>query len=280
MRRYLRVTAACVATAVFAVAYPSADSILVPEAIATIQQALVAAVSGDTISAAPGVYSSYGFNHLDFAGKSVVLYGRGGPAHTILDMFYAQGFYFHSGETPDAVVDGFTITRGVSFSVGGGVYCTNGSSPTFRNCLIAHCAAAGYPVTRGGAIACDLGAAPLFENCTITANDAWDEMPGPDGGGIWCSGASATVVRCIIWGNCGGDAVTGLSTDTIGFLCSAVDTTGIIGPGAIEYMGEMVFVDPCFCDPQPCYPPIVANPLDYHLWIDSPCLSWVSPCVS
>jgi hypothetical protein len=278
MRRCLRVTAACVATAVLVVAYPSADTILVPEAIATIQQALVAAVSGDTISVAPGVYSGYGFNHLDFAGKSVILYGRGGPTRTILDMFYAQGFYFHSGEPPEAVVDGFTITRGVSFSVGGGVYCTNGSSPTFRNCLIAHCEAVGYPFTWGGGIACDLGAAPLFENCTITANYAWDELPGDEGGGICCNGASATLVRCILWGNYLGDAVTIRATDTINFLCSAVDTTGISGPGAIEYMGEMVFVDPRFCDPQPYYPPIVADPLNYHLWIDSPCLSWVSPC--
>ena len=103
----------------------------------TIQEAIDAALSGDTVLVADGVYKGFGNRNLDFKGKAIVVRSERGPGYTIIDCEYeARGFYFHSWEKRRSVVSGFTITRGYGkYQGGGGIYCY-GSSPTINNCRI------------------------------------------------------------------------------------------------------------------------------------------------
>jgi len=49
---------------------------------------------------------------------------------------HGRGFYFHTGEGADSVVDGFTITNGHAvWDYGGGIWC-HSSSPTITGCTI------------------------------------------------------------------------------------------------------------------------------------------------
>ncbi len=101
----------------------------------SIQTAIDNAVDTDEIVVAPGTY----FETINFLGKAIWLRSSDGPEVTIID---GTGF-FHvvqcvSGEGPDTVLDGFTITGGNANGSnpdnrGGGMYNDN-SSPTVTNC--------------------------------------------------------------------------------------------------------------------------------------------------
>ncbi len=115
------VAAACVLLGTTAVA----DIINVPGDFETIQEAIDAAMNGDEIVVASGTY----FETIDFLGKAITLRSSDGPEVTIID---AQGLetvvICQSGEGPDTVLDGFTITGG-NGSLGGGMF-NDSSSPT------------------------------------------------------------------------------------------------------------------------------------------------------
>ena len=94
-------------------AYTQAATIRVPDNFSTIQAALDAARSGDTVIVAKGVYKGAGNKNLDFKGKAITLESESGPTQTIIDCEgMGRGFYFHSRETKDAVLKGFTIKNG------------------------------------------------------------------------------------------------------------------------------------------------------------------------
>ncbi|HVP13683.1 MAG TPA: hypothetical protein VMV94_21085, partial [Phycisphaerae bacterium] len=80
----------------------------------TIQAAIDAAAGdaspADEIIVADGVYTGAGNKDLDFGGKTLKLRSANGPASCIIDCEgEGRGFYFHSGETAEAEVDGFTV---------------------------------------------------------------------------------------------------------------------------------------------------------------------------
>ena len=97
----------------------------------SIQAAIDAAVDGDEIIVAPGTY----FETINFLGKAVTVRSSDGPGVTVID---AQGsgsvVTCGSGEGPDTVLDGFTITGGNGTGIGGGGMFDSGSSPTVTNC--------------------------------------------------------------------------------------------------------------------------------------------------
>lgn len=103
----------------------------------TIQEAIDAASSGDTVLVADGVYKGLGNRNLDFRGKAIVVRSEKGPEHNIIDCEgEARGFYFHSWEKKTSVVSGFTITHGYGKYQGGrGIYCLS-ASPELTNCVI------------------------------------------------------------------------------------------------------------------------------------------------
>jgi hypothetical protein len=174
----------------------------VPADYPTIQAALDAAADGDLILVANGRYRGDGNRNLDFLGKAVTLRSVSGhPAECTIDCSYAgRGFWFHSGETAAATVDGFTIDVGSSPDPvdvrGGGILCTNGSSPTISNCIIQFCQSGTYSVSGGGGgLACVDRSHPTVINCIIeqcSVNPA-------DGAGVLCDGGSnPALTGCII----------------------------------------------------------------------------------
>lgn len=170
----------------------SGATIRVPNDHASIQGAIDAASEGDTVLVAPGTYTGDGNKRLDFAGTDLTLRSEGGAKTTIIDCEgKLQGFNFDSGETPAAVVDGFTVRNGnPHYGSGGGIDCSE-ASPTIVNCTFTESKDSLY----GGGIYC-FRADPIIANCTVSNNTA-----NFRGGGIYCRFSSPTITRCVITGN-------------------------------------------------------------------------------
>jgi len=156
----------------------------VPSQYPTIQAAIDAAVNGDTVVVAPGIYTGDGNRDIDFKGKAITVRSTDPDdpnivAATVIDCQGSssdphRGFYFHSGEGANSVVSGFTIT--------------NGYAPRDVRWV-------STMVWAGGAILCD-GASPTISYCTIVNN--WS---GWSGGGIFCRDSSLTITRCAVIDN-------------------------------------------------------------------------------
>ena len=110
----------------------------------TIQAAIYASQSGDTVIVADGTYSGDGNRDLDFGGQDITVTSQNGATKTIIDCGgHAsadgsgdhRGFYIHSGESA-AVISGFTIKNGYeSHDSGGGIYIES-SGVTVQDCTI------------------------------------------------------------------------------------------------------------------------------------------------
>ncbi|TVQ50986.1 MAG: hypothetical protein EA377_13510 [Phycisphaerales bacterium] len=173
----------------------------VPADFASIQEAINTVSSGSTITVAPGTYAEA----IDFIGKNLSVISEAGPDETIID---ATGLEisvarFTNNESPDALLDGFTLTGGSGSSenignstliLGGGIYAS-GSSPTIRNCIII-----GNAATFGGGIF-NNSASPRFEHCTIQDNTA---SPSSGGGVFSFAGAAPEFVDVAFIGNTAG----------------------------------------------------------------------------
>ncbi len=172
----------------------------------SIQAAIEAAVDGDTIILAPGTFRGDGNRDIDFRGKAITIRSTNPKdpnivAATIIDcngteLENHRGFYFHSGEDENSIVEGLTITNGFN-GTGGGILCI-ASSPIIRNNIITGNKIE-YDADGGAGIGCWGGASPLIVGNTISDNHC---EPGGGGGGIRCYGASSpTITDNIIAGN-------------------------------------------------------------------------------
>lgn len=187
----------------------------VPQDHATIQAAINAAVPGDTVLVAGGVYSGAGNRDLDLMGKAItVRSATGASSCTIVaggtSSQYHTGFISQHNETAASVIEGFTITGGHQFN-GGAVMVLTGA-PTVRNCImtgnLADCWGAAVYVQSGGS--------PRFVNCKISGNSSADE-----GGGIFLIGTgSPTFEGCVI-----------------------ADNTALDGGGICTFQGQPVFTN-------------------------------------
>ncbi len=169
------------------------NTLLVPGDYTTIQAAIDAAAPGDIVEIADGTYTGPGNKDLDFGGKAITVRSASGdPALCIIDCEASgRGFYFHSDEGADSIVEGLTITNAWEYT-GGGVQCIIHSSPTLTNCIIT--ANGVYSV--GGGVGCWHGSNPTLTDCTITGN-----ATSSFGGGVYCDGSSPTLINCTISGN-------------------------------------------------------------------------------
>jgi hypothetical protein len=214
----------------------------VPAQYPTIQAAIDAAVPGDSVIVAPGTYTGTGNRNLSFGGKAITVRGAGGPEATILSVqaspaHPARGALFTSGEGPDSVLEGFTITGGATppgaiadeFN-GGGVLVNNGSSPTIRNCVIQ-----GNQCGCWGAAICVSSGSPTIVDCALLGNQADD-----NGGGVfaWGSG-SLTIVNTLIAGNDGG--ATGGGVAVFSSSASTIVNSTIVDNVADSGLGVHAF---------------------------------------
>ncbi|MCK4547652.1 MAG: right-handed parallel beta-helix repeat-containing protein [Candidatus Eisenbacteria sp.] len=215
-------TAAAVAVAVFSSPAIAAVYLIEPDGTGdfpTIQDAIAAATGGDVIELSDGTFTGDGNRDIDFLGKAITLRSRSGnPKACIIDCeagpgYEHRGFYFQSGEGPESVLEGITLTGAFRSENAAGVYCWE-ASPTFADCIFTN----NTTWYSGGAIyarecfstftrcrfldntAYDAGgavflheSAPLLTECTFRGNESVRYY----GGGISCSQSSPSLTDCV-----------------------------------------------------------------------------------
>jgi len=204
------------------------------EAKGTVAGGLAAAVAGDEVWVAAGVYveritlkagaALYG----GFAGSETQLEQRSVASNpTVLDGNRTGNVVTSpSGATATTRIDGFTIRNGyVSNGYGGGIYCSSSS--------------------------------PTIANCTITGNDALY------GGGVHCVAASPMIANTIVAFNSSGINTVGSGTPVLRHNC-------VYGNTSSNYYG---LIDPTGTDDNISADPKLAGPAfgNVHLQPDSPC---------
>ena len=133
----------------------------------TIQSAIDAASTGDSIVVAPGTYAEA----IDFTGKDLAITSSGGPASATIDgTGNTDAVTFATGETAAATLEGFTIAN-----TGGRGILVVDASPTLRSLTLS---GLGDPALHGGALLIDNGS-PTVESSVFDANS------GHDGGAIY-----------------------------------------------------------------------------------------------
>lgn len=224
-------------------AVAAAEVLYVPSDYVTIQAGIDSAVNGDIVEIADGTYTGAGNKNLDFGGKTIAVRSASGdPSLCIIDCEQSgRGFYFHSGETSDAVVSGVTLKNGYATNgtpggtLGGGIYCDNNSGPSFINCIITACKVADFG--QGGGVCCNHSSSPSFSGCFITWNRHTSADSNVSGGGISCIGQSepdfsscSISFNSVSHGRAGGgihvDRSSPVFTD-----CEIVDNDAIYGSG-------------------------------------------------
>jgi hypothetical protein len=159
----------------------------------TIQAGINDANDGDIVLVADGTYTGPGNRDIDFLGKAITVKSANGQENCIIDcQDSGRGFYFHNGEDPNSILDGFTILDGEN----SGIYC-NSSSPIITNCTISGCSSG----NAGGGICC-VGGRPYIINCIISSNRAsCFYCGGEGGGGIYLNNCQAFISESIITNN-------------------------------------------------------------------------------
>lgn len=225
-----------------------ADTINVPADQPTIQAGIDAAVNGDTVLVAPGMY----VENIRFNGKAITVKSDVdgdpcthdiSPETSIIDggnpvnPKYGSVVSFFNGEGPDSVLEGFTLVNGTGTLIegvrcGGGICFLNASSPIITSIKVV-----GNSADSGGGICCNSSPSPIITNTKITGNSA-----GVWGGGICCYDDSLTVTNTEIAKNTahfvgGGVCFTGLSSATFSNTTIVGNTVEMTG-GGIYCAGE------------------------------------------
>ncbi len=212
------------------VAPPSnAAEIRVPHDYPTIQQGIDAAVAGDTVTVSAGTYTGSENTDLYFGGKDILLRRSGWLFPVVIDcenLPETRGFIFFRGESPAAVVDGFTVING-NHQGGGGILCFSYSSPTIKNCTIT----GNYSTISGGGIYCDRSD-PVISNCIISNNTS----PAlSSGSGVFCDDSNPVLTDCYIKENSPSGGFACEYSSPILQVCDIADN---IGGGVYTYCSD------------------------------------------
>ena len=186
--------------------HSSRSSIRVPQDYPTIQEAVDASVSGDTILIADGTYTGTDNRNIFIQGIGLTVKSENGPESCVMDCeFSGRGFMIHDTTGMPVQIHGLTVQN--AYSKGsGGAFSLLFSTVVIQNCIIRCCgvfsqAAAvlcyesGVEIsdttmmgnsagTLGGAISALAGTSLLIQSCKIEENE------GTVGGGIHCESVS------------------------------------------------------------------------------------------
>jgi len=191
-----------------------------------IQAAIDDSHNGDTVKIMPGIYTGNGNRGIDFKGKAITVQSTEPDdpcviASTVLDcQGLNRGFYFHSQENSDSVINGLTIING--YAADGGGIINDFSSPTIKNCIFKGNSVDSFSGHGGGMYnyICN----PIIMNCTFSNNYAHYgagmyngpkshpilqnclliENEGVAGGGMYnVDGSNPTITNCSFINNTG-----------------------------------------------------------------------------
>lgn len=229
----------------------------------SLQSALDASVSGDTVQLMPGVHRGTG-EHLavltplhdgilllgDTEDPAAVVLDGGGLTGGILVLDGSEGL-LDSG----TAIAGITFASGIAGSEGfGGALFIEQASPTIYRCCIRECAAdfggavfvwRGSPVmdsclflenasvSAGGAVFLYASDA-VIENCVFDSNVSSD-----DGGGIYCHHSSPRISNCAFTGGYAGDDGGGVYcyafSDPVISFCTFTENTAVLTGSAVYF---------------------------------------------
>lgn len=159
-----------------------ASTLYVPSQYPSIHMAMNAAVSGDTVEVACGIYVHSG---ADIVSGVCLRSETGEPDCVTLNQQPGAYLFTCIGVDETTVIEGLTITGADWFAA---LLCFDGSYPTIRNCVFAD------NVTdrdeQGGAITC-FDSAPTLIDCVFKENGARHF-----GAGLFCRNSALTLLRC------------------------------------------------------------------------------------
>jgi predicted outer membrane repeat protein len=213
-----------------------------------IQTAIDEVPTGSVIQLDEGTYTGTGNRDLDFRGKALTLRGLiNNPEECQIDCqgsptSQRRGFYFHSNEGADSVVEGILIKNGY-VDVGGGILCEN-SSPTLNNVYFSR----NQATDDGGGLACVDHASPTLSGCFFDYCEV-----GDDGGGLYAYDWSSPMLNdCIFrWNEAadrGGGALFVVNSFPELTGCVFYGNTGMNGGGACFVYAEGPMTDCLFYD--------------------------------
>ncbi len=214
----------------------AADILHVPGDFPTIQAAIDAAMDGDEVEVHPGTYNET----INFLRKAIRVYSTDGRDVTIIDAQQTGTVVTcDSGEGPDSVLEGFTITGGNAYDGGG---MTNfRSSPTVTNCTFS-----GNSAGVGGGMY-NIESNPSVTDCTFSGNTA-----SLVGGGMYNDTSSPTVTNCTFSGNTAtsGGAMWNMSGLTV-TNCTFGGNTATGGGGMLNGSGSTTVANCILWDDSP-----------------------------
>ena len=178
-----------------------------------IQQAVNAAKSGDTVLVAPGTYTGV----VQLIDKSITLKSSGGASQTILDANYLSVVLdINTNSDVQTVVDGFTITHGMSSSIpaDGGAFIYGGGA-TLKNNIFLNNHGYNVDATQNSAV--------VMLNNTVSTATTENGLCIP-AAGVLISGTLKDINGNVIVDDISGNAFTGDGTTCSG---PAVQISGV-----------------------------------------------------
>jgi hypothetical protein len=163
-----------------------------PADFTTIQGAIDASADGSVIS----VYSGTYLENVNFGSKSIVLVSVFGSDSTVIDGGALETVLTMNGGS-DQVVDGFTITNGVtsSGSDGAGMFISGTTNTTIQNCIIRDNVHASGNLWSAGGVRTQ-AASGQFIDCQFIGN-----LTCYNGSAIYLMGSDFSVLDCLFESN-------------------------------------------------------------------------------
>ncbi len=165
----------------------SGNGLTLPTAKKTLEAAIAISRIADqenVILVAAGTYAGASNKNLSFGGCNIKLRSLSGAANTIIDLENNGRFlYLHNGETPDSLLDGFTVRNGSAVD-GGAVYAGSNSGLKIKDCVFENNEGTSY----SGAVSVDAGIAEIT-NCRFINNFS------PRGGGLALRNSPGSIIR-------------------------------------------------------------------------------------